>query len=114
MLFRSGYSSTALESATTATVGATWTNTFGSGSNTWGDYAGTGKTITFNTTQGGGIWYTSSYASQSFSFKSNDTVDIDVTNIVKNWKNGVLTNNGFIVSLEFVLSVNYSFSLFRS
>mgnify|MGYP003336936159 CR=1 FL=1 len=95
-----GYSSTTLESATTATVGATWTNTFGSGSNTWGDYAGTGKTITFNTTQGGGIWYTSSYASQSFSFKSNDTVDIDVTNIVKNWKNGVLTNNGFIVSLN--------------
>lgn len=95
-----GYSSTAAESATTATNGATWISTQGSGSNTWGDSLTTGRAMSFNTLQGGGVWYTSSIASQSFSFKSNDSVDIDVTNIVKGWKNGTLTNNGFIVSLN--------------
>jgi hypothetical protein len=95
-----GYSSISLESATTATDGATWINTAGSGSNVWGDYLTTGRDMDFNTLQGGGVWYTSSIASQSFSFKNNDSVDIDVTNIVKGWKTGSLVNNGFVVSLN--------------
>jgi hypothetical protein len=95
-----GYSSPTTELAATMTDGATWITTQGSGSTTWNSQSGTGKSMSYNTLQGGGIWYTSSIASQSFSFKSNDAVDIDVTNIVKGWKNNTLNNNGFIVSLN--------------
>lgn len=95
-----GYASSTAESATTATNGATWISTQGSGSSLWSNSLVTGTSMDLNTTQGGGVWYTSSIASQSFSFKTNDTVDIDVTNIVKGWQNGSLTNNGFIVTLN--------------
>jgi hypothetical protein len=95
-----GYFSNTIESAVTATAGATWLSTQGSGSSLWASSLTTGTDMDHNTTQGGGVWYTSSIASQSFSFKTMDTVNIDVTNIVKAWQTGSLTNNGFIVSLN--------------
>jgi hypothetical protein len=45
---------------------------------------------------GGGTWYTASIASQSFDYE-NDDVRMDVTNLVKLWVSGSVTNNGFVV-----------------
>jgi hypothetical protein len=45
---------------------------------------------------GGGTWYTSSMASQSFDYE-NDDVRMDVTNLVKLWVSGSVPNNGFVV-----------------
>ena len=45
---------------------------------------------------GGGTWYTASYCSQSFSYKSAD-IQMDVTTIVMQWINGNIPNNGFIL-----------------
>ena len=45
---------------------------------------------------GGGTWYTASMASQSFSNEPDD-IRMDVTNIVKLWISGSLSNNGFIL-----------------
>lgn len=44
----------------------------------------------------GGTYYTSSAASQSFSFESPD-LRMDVTEIVKQWLSGSIPNNGFIL-----------------
>jgi hypothetical protein len=81
-------------------VGATWVNTDGSGSTTWGNALTTGSMMNYNTIEGGGVWYTSSIASQSFKFGTTDLVDINVTDIVKRWYNNTLSNNGFLVSLK--------------
>lgn len=82
--------------------GATWVAVAGSGSLTWSGSVTTGTAISYNgaSTVGGGAFYTSSVASQSFSFKSDDTVNINVTDIVKNWYTGSFTNNGFLVSYK--------------
>ena len=46
---------------------------------------------------GGGIWYRySGECSQSFSYESPD-VNMDVTDIVNNWLNGTVPNNGLIL-----------------
>jgi len=45
---------------------------------------------------GGGTWYTSSMASQSFDYE-NDDIRMDVTNIIKLWVIGSVPNNGFVV-----------------
>lgn len=86
------------QAASSLTDGATWVSTAGSGSVTWDSISIPNTGLQYNSTPGGGCWYTNSVVSQSFSFKSNDSVDIDVTNIVKNWRNNVYTNNGFAVS----------------
>jgi len=104
-----GYSLTDTVSATSVVDGATWISTQGSVSGSWGDSLTTGRAMTFNTLQGGGVWYTSSIASQSFSFKTNDTVNIDVTSIVKGWQNGTISNNGFIISLNNAALSNANF-----
>ena len=45
---------------------------------------------------GGGTWYTASMASQSFDYE-NDDVRMNVTNLVKLWVTGSITNDGIIV-----------------
>lgn len=45
---------------------------------------------------GGGSWYTSSVASQSFSFEE-PTVNMDITNILHRWLSSSITNNGIII-----------------
>jgi hypothetical protein len=45
---------------------------------------------------GGGIWYSGSTASQSFSNEPDD-IRMDVTDLVRIWVSGSLPNNGFIL-----------------
>jgi len=45
---------------------------------------------------GGGTWYTASYCSQSFSYRSAD-IQMDVTPIVMQWISSSIPNNGFIL-----------------
>jgi hypothetical protein len=44
----------------------------------------------------GGIWYTASQASQTFSYEPDD-IRMDITNIVKLWISGSIVNNGLIL-----------------
>jgi len=54
------------------------------------------STGSFTETAGGGTWYTSSAASQSFSGVQTD-VRMDVTDIVKGWLSGSRPNDGFMI-----------------
>lgn len=45
---------------------------------------------------GGGTWYTSSAASQSFEYESAN-IRMDVSNIVRAWLSGSITNEGFMI-----------------
>ena len=88
-------------SATLATDGVTWESTAGSGSLTWSASLSSGTELQYNTSSiGGGVWYTSSIASQSFNRKSDDDLSIDVTQFVKDWYNNVFENNGILVSFK--------------
>jgi len=55
-------------------------------------------TGSWSTVAGGGTWYTSSRASQSFSFETGD-IRADVTDIVNSWLDGSIPNEGFIIKL---------------
>ena len=50
---------------------------------------------------GGGTWWTSSMASQSFRNEPDD-IRMDVTNIVKLWVSGSLSNSGFVIHHDLV------------
>jgi len=54
------------------------------------------STGSFNTNAGGGTWFTSSAASQSFSGVQTD-LRMDVTDIVKGWLSGSRPNEGFMI-----------------
>ena len=56
----------------------------------------TNSTGSFNENAGGGTWYTSSAASQSFSGVQTD-LRMDVTDIVKGWLSGSRPNDGFMI-----------------
>jgi hypothetical protein len=86
--------------STSITDGATWKTIQGSGSSNWTSISGSSDTVLYNSVPGGGTWYTASIASQSFSFKSDDIVNLDVTNIVKSWYTGSISNNGFLVTFK--------------
>jgi hypothetical protein len=88
--------------STYSTDGVTWLSTGGTGSGAWEDITITGTTSSYNRTDldGGGVWYTASIASQSFTYKSTDAVNINVTDIVKNWHNNMYSNNGFLISFK--------------
>lgn len=49
-------------------------------------------------TPGGGSW-NSNFSTQSFDYKSNKDVNVDVTYMVDQWFSGSVENNGFIVKL---------------
>lgn len=89
--------------------GATWVDANGSGSLQWADVSTPGTTFNYSNEPGGGAWYTSSITSQSFRFKSADSVNIDVTNVVKSWYNGEFDNNGLLISFKYseISSSNY-------
>jgi len=65
---------------------------------------------------GGGTWYTTYSASQSFSFFSTKDVNLNVTSIVNAWSSSAIPNYGFIIknsgSFEFNNSYNYTFNFF--
>jgi hypothetical protein len=46
--------------------------------------------------RGGGTWYTSAIASQSFDYEVGD-IDMDVSNVVYGWLSGSIPNEGFIL-----------------
>jgi hypothetical protein len=88
------------QNSASITDGATWISTSGISSTEWSSINTSGTAIKYNQVSGGGAWHTASIASQSFSFKSNDYIDFNVSNIVKNWQNNVYSNNGFQVSFK--------------
>lgn len=55
-----------------------------------------GSTGSFSTISGGGNWFTSSAASQSF-VNENPDMRMDVTRIVRSWLSGSFPNNGLII-----------------
>lgn len=65
---------------------------------------------------GGGSWYTSSYASQSFGPYTNKDLSFDVTDIVKKQISGSISNYGFIIKndprIEFDNSYSYKLTYF--
>lgn len=109
----SGYTTTPVGILTSTNVvdGATWISVGGLGTTTWSGSASTGTEInSYNSgSLGGGRWYTGSVASQSFNFKSSDKINIDVSNIVKDWYNGTYPNYGLILSYRYndITASNY-------
>jgi hypothetical protein len=87
--------------------GASWVWSDYSGSNTWttGGFPNYVTASSPSTNLGGGAWYTGSsnntvlpiYSTQSFSYYSNLDLELNVTNIIKAWNSGSITNNGFIL-----------------
>jgi hypothetical protein len=72
-------------SSTTATASAWLTSS----------YAAT-VTGSWTTNHGGGNWYTSSAASQSFSYETSD-INMDITSIALAWISGTIANDGLIL-----------------
>jgi hypothetical protein len=55
-----------------------------------------GTTGSWQVLDGGGVWYTASEASQSFSYTTTD-VDVDITSIIHQVQSGSITFNGLII-----------------
>ena len=101
--------------------GASWLWRNYSGSNIWTTSSfSAGTTGSYNilnnpSSVGGGVWYTGSQASQSFSFYSDLDLNSNVTSIVTRWYSGSFNNYGFIVrqtqSQEFVNDTNVQVTL---
>ena len=62
--------------------------------------------INYNTTKGGGSWYidtadtSSLYCYQSFDYRTDSNISVDVSPIVKKWLNNDIPNYGFIIYLN--------------
>jgi len=82
------------------TDGVSWTNRYGNGTSgtPWitASFAVTGTGSNGETNDGGGTWFTSSFATQTFTHESAD-IRMDVTDITLDWSSSVFTNNGFVV-----------------
>jgi len=105
------------------TNGVSWKYQTLSGSGEWPTTFTAYVTASYpSTNSGGGVWYTGSAlglvitASQTFSYSSDKDLNVNVTNIIKNWYSssqnlGGFNNDGFIVkqskSSEFVASQDY-------
>ena len=80
------------------TNGVSWIYT--SGSTQWLTSSfGGGSTGSYspNNTRGGGVWWTGSQASQTFSYRSDLDLNFPVKEIVTKWNSGSWNNYGFIV-----------------
>ena len=96
--------------------GASWKYRTYEGGTQWTTSSFTnGTTGSYNLTTnsdsaGGGVWYTGSEASTSFSYYSDPDIKVDITNIVTNWSSSAFNNYGVIVrqsaSQEFVNSIH--------
>ncbi len=49
---------------------------------------------------GGGNWYITPSASQTFTYHSDKDLNVEVTNFVDSWRSGTFANEGFIVKWE--------------
>ena len=82
------------------TNGCSWVWRNESGSQSWLTSSfGGGSTGSYspNNTPGGGVWWTGSQASQTFSYRSDLDLNFPVKEIVKQWNSGSWKNYGFIV-----------------
>jgi len=92
--------------ATTVTDGVSWNAVSGINSATWATVSASnpGTRILFNSssTAGGGVWLTSSLylTTQSFNFKTDDYTEFDLTNLVKYWVSGSISNYGIVISFK--------------
>ena len=81
------------------TDGVSWR--YRDGINKWQEYTTGGSAIyaagvTGSANAEGGVWYTASQASQSYSYQSDD-IYMNITDIVKMWVSGTIVNNGLIL-----------------
>jgi hypothetical protein len=82
------------------TNGCSWVWRNESGSQQWLTSSfGGGSTGSYspNNTRGGGVWWTGSQASQTFSYRSDLDLNFPVKEIVTKWNSGSWNNYGFIV-----------------
>jgi hypothetical protein len=82
------------------TNGVSWVWVDESGSQQWltASYAnGTTGSYSPINTPGGGVWWTGSQASQTFSYRSDLDLNFGVKEIVEKWNSGSWNNYGFIV-----------------
>jgi len=100
------------------TNGVSWIWTNESGSTKWltSSFA-SGSTGSYSpiNTPGGGVWWTGSQASQTFSYRSDLDLNFGVKGIVEKWNSGSWNNYGFIVrqdpSQEFIALPNNQITL---
>jgi hypothetical protein len=80
-------------------IGSSWVNRNNSGvtATPWstGSYIAN-TTASYLTIPGGGTWYTNYACTQSHDYSTTD-LRINVTTIVKDWIDGVIPNNGFVI-----------------
>jgi len=101
--------------------GVSWIWRTQSGSNAWLTSGfGANSTGSYNlsanpSSSGGGVWWTGSQASQSFSYYSSLDLNFDVKSIIQQWTGSAWPNYGFIVrqdpSQEFVNNINEQITL---
>lgn len=98
--------------------GVTWKYRTANETNPWETGSYQSQTVANFTAYnpGGGVWYTGSYATQSFGVYTNKDINLDVTNIVLLHLSQSINNNGIIIktsgSLEFDKAYNYILSYF--
>lgn len=66
-----------------------------------------GTTGSWQVKAGGGVWYTASVATQSFSYTTTD-IDMDITSIVRQVQSGSITLNGLIIKRSAANEANLS------
>jgi len=85
------------------TDGVSWQYRISSGSSAWLTSGfPSGVTASYSNNVGGGTWYTGSgatnlEATQSFTRILNKDIEINVTNAIRLWNSGSISNNGFII-----------------
>ena len=104
------------------TNGVSWTYRSYSGSDPWVTSGfNTYVTASYSTEAGGGTWYISSsnatiipiYGTQTFTYADSGDINTDITNMVKGWYSGSITNNGLIIKQteEFIDSKDYQITM---
>jgi hypothetical protein len=104
------------------TDGVSWVFTNQSGSIKWITGSLTSGTTASYTgsNEGGGTWWTSSLyqSTQSFNNISDKDIELKVTNVVKAWNSGSISNYGFILkhssSLEFTAASKFELKYFSA
>jgi len=90
-----------------------------SGSTWFGVGFPAGTTGSYNTTSGGGLWYTGSYEStQSFTKATSKDIELKVSNTVNSWYSSSINNEGFIIkhsdTIEFTTASKFETKYFSS
>ena len=104
------------------TNGVSWTYRSYSGSNAWSTSSFSSfVTASYGDEPGGGTWYITSsnasvlpiYSTQSFGYFDSGDINVNITNMVKAWHNGIIVNDGFIAkqAVEFVNDPNYQIEM---